>query len=400
MREATTVEVTDIRHIKIHGSGESYCGHPRQGGMFNFGSGELAVIHNHRSCVYQRPGGRGHGHLVRSNVVLLQRSLDNGETWPEDLNVEIWHDTAPVEERRHRLFRKDAIRDKMDMSQPESVFYFGRTFAGQERSDGKYAMSCFVLRSADKGWTWEDGPTIVEPPRHLGSTDTFLHRDNHPLVSMPDGSFLGALSSYAYHHEGRGGPGQVLLYGSDDSGLTWEYLAEIATDPTGGGRPTYPGLLLLPSGRLLCVMLQLGGCGHYIGLNYSDDGGYSWSEVKPIVRWGQSPWRERRRPGQSGGWGVFYRSPWPMLLHDGRILVLFARRKPPYGIGGIVSGDGGESWSREFILRDDAACADLGYEVATELDDGRIFTAYYYNLAHDDGSDPTCFIGGSFFRIG
>jgi hypothetical protein len=37
--------------------------------------------------------------------------------------------------------------------------------------------------------------------------------------------------------------------------------------------------------------------------------------------------------------------------------------------------------------------------MATELDDGRIFTAYYYNL--DDGNKlgGTRFIAGSFFRV-
>jgi hypothetical protein len=226
-----------------------------------------------------------------------------------------------------------------------------------------------------------------------------VHKDGHPVVEMPDGSFLAAMSGY-----GKKTPGAVLLYGSDDDGLTWEYLAEIACDPSGGGRPTYAGLLLLPSGRLLCFMLHLGGQGHFVGMNHSDDGGWSWSRLAPIVRWGHSPWRAVRRARYNRFREYrreenFYRSPWPMLLHDGRILVLFARRKPPYGIGGIVSEDEGDSWSQEFILRDDGNVQDLGYPVATELNDGRIFTAYYYNL--DDGNKfgGSRFIGGSFFRV-
>jgi hypothetical protein len=88
-----------------------------------------------------------------------------------------------------------------------------------------------------------------------------------------------------------------------------------------------------------------------------------------------------------------------MMLRDGRILVLFARRKPPFGIGGIVSEDDGTSWSQEFIVRDDASTPDIGYPVATELEDGRIFTAYYFTLEDGNQFGGSRFIGGSFFRI-
>ena len=398
-----SIEIDDVRHTVVHRSKDTYCGHPRQGGIYNFGGGEIAVVHNHAPCAYRRPEDVRHdefGYHSRS-VALLQRSLDSGETWPEDLDVTLWAEAAPLEERRALLFPEEPpVRPEIDMSKPESVFYFGRTWSGEELPNGGHRMLCFALRSADKGQTWEAAPQIIEPPRHLGS----IHKDGHPVVRMPDGSFLGAMS-------GGGGdvPGQVLLYGSDDDGLTWEYLAEIARDPTGKGRPTYAGLLLLPSGRLLGFALHIGGYGHFIGMNYSDDGGFSWSKLTPIVHWGHSPWHVTygaKPGGDAGDWIVgldaprkFYRSPWPMLLRDGRILVLFARRKPPYGMGGIVSEDGGETWSQEFVLRDDASTPDIGYPVATQLEDGRIFTAYYYTLIDGNKFGGSRFIGGSFFRI-
>lgn len=403
-----SVEITDVRHIKVHGSKDTYCGHPRQGGILNFGSGELAVIHNHAPCAYKKPEDVYHdefGYHGRS-VVLLQRSLDNGETWPEELNVQIWAEEASLEERRRHLFPEEHTRQQIDMACPASVFFFGRSWCGEEQPDGSHRLICFALRSADKGRTWEDVPTVIPPPPHL----EVVHKDNHPVVRMPDGSFLGAMS-------GGGGsvPGQVLLYGSDDDGLTWEYLAEIARDPTGDGRPTYAGLLLLPSGRLLCFVVQIGGQGNFVGMNYSDDGGYSWSQVVPIVRWGQSPWRSRQEAGpreareqanSGGAWALWrdrpwklYRSPWPLLLRDGRILVLFTRRKPPYGIGGLVSEDAGQTWSREFVIRHDASTPDIGYPVATELGDGRIFAAYYYTLEDGSRFGGARFIAGSFFRI-
>ncbi len=47
-------------------------------------------------------------------------------------------------------------------------------------------------------------------------------------------------------------------------------------------------------------------------------------------------------------------------------------------IGVIVSEDEGITWSSEAIIHDDWSGEELGYPVATQLDDGRIFTAYYF----------------------
>ena len=97
---------------------------------------------------------------------------------------------------------------------------------------------------------------------------------------------------------------------------------------------------------------------------------------------------------------MHYRSPWPLQLRDGRIVVLFGRRKPPFGLGCLFSEDQGVTWSPEFIIRDDAEHWDLGYPVATELDDGRIFTAYYFNVLGDESPmGARRFIAGSFFRL-
>jgi len=84
---------------------------------------------------------------------------------------------------------------------------------------------------------------------------------------------------------------------------------------------------------------------------------------------------------------------------DGRILVLFARRKIPRGIGMIISEDEGETWSDERILRDDCPTTDLGYPVATEVERGRIFTAYYFTMDDGNGMGGTRYIAGSTFLL-
>ena len=80
-------------------------------------------------------------------------------------------------------------------------------------------------------------------------------------------------------------------------------------------------------------------------------------------------------------------------------MVIFGRRKQPFGIGLIVSEDDGATWSAEAVIRADASDWDLGYPVATQLDDGRIFTAYYFMENDGNGFGGTRHIAGSFFRL-
>ena len=401
-----TPELTEMRQTKLCYSKETYCGHPRQSGIFNYGNGEIAVLHSHAPSRYQVVDDISHsfttGYASRAKI-LLQRSLDSGETWPRENDVVVWDESRPLEDKRAILYRADepgVAREQIDLTSPDSAVYFPRPATGPANADGQQpTLECFAFRSGDRGHTWEEVPTRVGN-RTLGTVGG-VHRDGHPLVRFPDGTLLGAMS---YHNPRadetqRPGMGTIAVYGSDDSGLTWEYVAEVASDPTGLGRPTYAGLILLPSGRLQCYMLNIGGMRDAIQMNHSDDGGYSWSQPKPIVAWGQSPWAARRKPDMIRRGGVHYRSPWPIQLREGRIVVLFGHRKPPYGLGLIVSEDDGATWSADAIVRDDASSSDLSYPVATQLDDGRIFTAYYF--MEDDGNNfgGTRHIAGSFFRL-
>jgi hypothetical protein len=194
-----------------------------------------------------------------------------------------------------------------------------------------------------------------------------------------------------------GGRNSVDLYASTDSGLSWQYRTRICEPHD------YPALVLLKSGRLQCYNYPLGMC-------YSDDAGKTWSKRQRIIPPGPSPWLAQDRFYEDE---LAHRSPTPLVLRDGRILVFFARRiSAKRGMGLIVSEDGGMTWSPDLVLRDDASLfhmtkaqgvnteySDIGYPQATELEDGRIFTAYYYML--DDGNNfgGSRFIAGTFFRL-
>jgi hypothetical protein len=379
--------IYDIEHTHICGQADTYCGHPRQGGIFNFGNNEIAFMHWHAPCDYATLQSVSHEHYPQRGQTLLMRSLDGGETWPQGEVTVVFDNSASLENRRAML-QSPEPRRKIDLSSPGTMYHFGQTRLGP--SIHQQEDVCFFIRSSDKGKTWEKNASFL--PKPIGQSQAFTM--NHPKIRMPDGTYLtGATIKPA---------NIVALYGTEDNGENWEYLAKIADDPTGMGRPTYDCLLYLPNGILQCYTVNIQGLRNAIQLQESLDGGYSWSQPRPIVRWGNSPWVSRplRPLGQYHlGERVLYRSPWPMILRDGRILVVFARRTPPLGIGAILSEDGGKTWSQEAILRDDATSSDIGYPVCTELEDGRVFAAYYFVTEIGGVYGGPRFIAGTHFRV-
>ena len=394
MSTRAKVTVKDVRHVHVCGDKEHYCGHPRQYRIHNFGGGELVVIHAHATWDYRKAypkHGWGENGYKKNSVVLLRRSTDGGETWPAENDVIIYDETAPVEDRRKFLFQDNPSRDPIDLAHPDSMVIVNRTWLGEQDENGRTKLVCYTQRSPDRGHTWEGAVTLLHAPGKRPVNSIAGHRS----LVLEDGSVVLALVLQP--------PGCVAVYGSDDNGLTWEFLSEVARSETGLGGFSYPGMIRLPGGRFQFTMLDMVTRMHAICMSESDDL-YAWTKPRPIVRWGHSPWIKQLRPGdhsREGSFptGVFYRSPWPLLLRDGRILVVFARRKPPAGIGGIVSEDEGKSWSDEFIIRSDASGPDLGYPAATELDDGRIFTVYYFMVEDGNPHGGSRFIAGSFFRI-
>lgn len=386
------VKISDVNHTHICGGKGFYCAHPRHAGLWNFGSGELALIHPHAPWHYKEKHPHGFGKGYKSNSVwLLQRSMDGGKTWLEEDNVVVYDETLPAEERVEILFPKNPEREQIDLSAPDSIVCFGRTALGDLRpldenvakpTQGRASTTCFALRSADRGRTWEKKATVIRDQ----SEDFNCEITGYDIAKMPDGTLIMAATL----------SGIAAVYGTDDNGLTWSYLAQ-------AGCASYPGLIRLPNGKIQYYMLEINGGTNSILMSESDDV-YNWTKPRSIVRYGASPWRARVRHGQhfplssSFPGPKVYRSPWPVLLRDGRIVVIFARRRAPAGIGGILSEDEGKTWSDEFIIRDDASGTDIGYALAVEVEDGRIFTAYYYMTEGNTQQTPR-YIAGSFFNI-
>ena len=67
-------------------------------------------------------------------------------------------------------------------------------------------------------------------------------------------------------------------------------------------------------------------------------------------------------------------------MRDGRIACVYGYRLPPFGLRARLSEDGGRTWGREIVLRDDGGSWDLGYPRVIEHEPGRLLCVYYMNL--------------------
>ena len=118
----------------------------------------------------------------------------------------------------------------------------------------------------------------------------------------------------------------------------------------------------------------------------SPDRGRTWEPVLPTPVWG---------------------FPQHLLpLGDGRLLMTYGYRRPPFGVWACLSSDCGQTWdlANELIPRRDGGTppgqprkvvdGDLGYPTSVQLADGTIFTVYCHNTA---GSN--CFIAGTFRKL-
>ena len=141
--------VRDAAHSRVCGRPDTYCGHPYQDGMFDFGGGEIAVLHKHAPCDYSSPESIGHAVCHSRAKIVMQRSLDGGETWEPGHKV-LWDESAPLEERMAFL-RSTGPRAEIDLSRSDSAIFFARTRLHDEMSES--SMQTFAIRSADRGHT-------------------------------------------------------------------------------------------------------------------------------------------------------------------------------------------------------------------------------------------------------
>ncbi len=131
-------------------------------------------------------------------------------------------------------------------------------------------------------------------------------------------------------------------------------------DPDEQLRFTEETLVHETSGGALWMLTRVEGGDDHLWQGVSQDGGRTWRARKTGVK-GHPP---------SG----------LVALRDGRLVLSYGYRHPPYGIRAVISADEGLTWDTDnvVVLRNDGAGYDLGYPRSMQLEDGAILTVYYF----------------------
>jgi hypothetical protein len=192
----------------------------------------------------------------------------------------------------------------------------------------------------------------------------------------------------------KGSPGRPLVYRSIDDGTDFHFLSYVTPkdEPLAGGRGwMYPRGVMLSSGRILCVLrTERDWAGDmWTELYKSDDGGQTWQWLSRVTDFGA--------PSA------------PVVMRDGRLVMVYTYRLAPAGMRAVVSEDDGETWGPEIIVRGDGGSWDLGYPRAWEAEPGKIGVIYYFNDKDDPmqvhpvgtlwGAGGVRYIARSFFSV-
>jgi len=270
----------------------------------------------------------GAPHVGRAGRLDWIRSSDGGRTWtkPTVLVDSEWDDRNP------------AVG-----VMPDGAVVVAYAEASTYNARGEFDVNAgtytpkFVV-STDAGSTWS--PPQVIDTRPIPNGSPYGH-----LVVLRDGTAL--MSLYQFPSD------CTFVIRSRDCGRSW---GEVTMLP--GHDETE--LLAARDGRVLGFIRAEGSQTHGLELTESSDGGRTWSHPVRMLE-----------PNQ-----------WPAgacELQSGTILVTFGNRIGPFGVGAIVSPDGGKTWRPEggVLLGSDCDNSDCGYPSTVQLDDGTIVTMYY-----------------------
>lgn len=316
-----------MKNVLVCYEKDRFCGWPANNGMWSWGN-ELLVGF---SLGYYRANETHHSlDGEKPSLSVFARSLDGGETWELQKN-------------------EDSIGEVAGGLCPGDIEFTHPDLAVQFRGNHYWI-------SYDRGKNWEG----YELPR-FGDFDVMPRTDY--IVNSDRDCFIFLTATKTDGKQGR-----PFCARTEDGGKTLRFVSWIAPEPTGFS--IMPSTVRLADGRLLTAVRRREGV--------------AWKDVTWIETYIADPdglsWQFRSRsPGDTGIPGG--NPPSMIRLSDGRICLVYGRRREPFGVRAVLSSDNGSSWSDEVILRDDGRTWDIGYPRTLQRPDGKVVTTYYLTTA-------------------
>ena len=271
---------------------------------------------------------------MKGNCILSTRSENEGRTWSDPERTFAMH----TWDGRHGIFRTaypTALPDGrfittltwVDHSDPERPFYDAAT-------EGVLEVRPFFAVSEDGGRTWDE-PRLIDT-RCFNFATPFTG----PILITDDGAWMASIELSVLQTCPAPKRQAAVLFFSKDEGRTWPEHTIVAESPDASvfWWDQRPGRL--GGGSMLNLFWTfLPGSGDYLNIHvaHSGDNGRTWMEP-----------RDTGVPGQPAP---------PVLLDDGRVVMVFVDRTGAPMIKARVSDDAGFTWpeSTECVIHDLAA---------------------------------------------
>jgi sialidase-1 len=324
--------IRDVTHHIIHKERERCVNQVATRVLSN---GDLVAVFNEERYPFHHDSGR----------TVFKRSRDGGITWQPDAPQIVldWTETTGnwdcgiCELQNGTLLVNLTVTGFFKRGQkPAQPSWASRPWS-EHWGDWTWAyktqgwLGTYVVKSKDGGLTWSEPiPVNVRPLKHGGC--------RLGCWQLPSGAILMGLYGRirGYGEEGENESTRSALMISEDGGDNWEYYSTLAYDPASIIDYEEPGLVRLADGRLVCFMrthVNPSGDAKNMVMVVSEDDGFSWTPPRWTNIWGYPPEL--------------------IALQDGRYLMIYGYRRPPYGVRGVISDDG-LTWdvANEFIIRE------------------------------------------------
>lgn len=301
----------------------------------------IATLGDKRLAVVHRGGD---GHVGVRGRLDISYSTDLGQTWGQPSTVI----DSPLDDRNPAFGVASNGTLLVAYQRRGGYDEEGKEIVDMDRVDTR------VICSRDGGRSWVDDSPLSY--NRLNGTSPFgkIRPDSDGTLYLPvySGPFLADLQGFVATDKDYT---PAYLLRSYDQGETW-------TNPILIGLGlSEPEVLFLPNGDWLAAART----GPLVTCR-SSDGGKTWGDLQQVTE-------SREHP------------PDLTLLNDGKILLTFGRRNPPYGVQGLISRDLGHSWeSRRLLFADELPGRDIGYPSTVRQDNGRMVTTFYSAGTHEE----------------
>ena len=328
------------QNVIVHQEAGRFAGWPANHGIWSWGN---EIVVGFELGQFRQMAGKNHAiNYEQPEEHALARSTDGGLTW----SIEKPASLQPPEGTKIAGVPV-APGGKASVDSPGGIRFDDPNFAMTIRMQDIHIGPSRFYYSYDRGKTWMGSYKLPD----FGQKGIAARTDY--LVNGPKDCSLFLTAAKSNGKEGR-----VLEARTTDGGKTWKMVAFVTPEPEGSDHAIMPATVRLAKNTLYTAVRYR----EFIDTYQSDDNGSNWHRVGRAADDTDNP-------------------PSLLRLKNDHLVIVYGRRKAPFGIRARISKDSGKTWGEEIVLRQDGGGWDLGYVRSVLRPDGKIVSVYYFNTS-------------------